>query len=224
MWELLATPALWLLGLLHGTVESWGVAISVLAVVAGGLRMAIRRASERRTRRQTAAQEALAPELEHIKRTHLNDRERLMQEISALYGRAGVNPLGGCMTSLLGWLLFAILGLSVYAAVRTEPELALAPFLWLPALGERDPLYLLPMITLVQAFLGWMLAGARARNAALRRFAIPTILLTLIVPVACFVLPSGLVLYVAIQRCWSVIIHPVLRGDRQEPTTPGPQT
>jgi YidC/Oxa1 family membrane protein insertase len=213
MWELLAAPALWVLRLLHPLLGDWGLAIVALALGAGVVGIVAGRAAKRRTQRHQDAMEALRPEIRRIQDQHA-DRARRQRELTDMYRRAGVNPMSGCMVALVAWLPFLLLALSVYAALRTDPELSRAGFLWLPALGDPDPHHALPAALGLHALIGWLVVVTRklpperptgpiAKLAAL--------LYVMILPIACIWLPAGLVLHEATRRIPGIAALPFLR-------------
>jgi len=184
----------------HAQVGDWGLSLSLFASIVAAIRIVVWRFEDRRRARRDAASAALEPELARVKRDHHRDPERLKQEIVRLYHRAGINPLGGCLTSLFSWLPFALIGLSVYAALRTDPALAQAPFLWLPSLGAPDPLYLLPLLLLAHGLLVSLLQPRPLRAAAARTPAkrVLVVAFMAILPAVCVVLPSGVAVYLLV--------------------------
>ena len=60
------------------------------------------------------------------------------EEIMALYKAHGVNPLAGCLPMLLP---FPIL-ITLFFVFRNTIEFRGVPFLWLPDLSLKDPLYI----------------------------------------------------------------------------------
>ncbi len=79
--------------------------------------------------RSMMAMQRVQPELKRLQTKYKGDRERLNQEMMALYQREGINPLGGCLPQLVQLPIFFILfrllrGLSFTpkGAVNFEPK------------------------------------------------------------------------------------------------------
>ena len=66
--------------------------------------------------------------------------------MGALYKEMGVNPLAGCLP-LLVQMPFLI---AIFYALQGYPyDQNYVQFLWLPSLGEPDPMYILPVLSAV---------------------------------------------------------------------------
>lgn len=73
------------------------------------------------------------------------NREKLNKKMMELYQREGVNPLGGCLPSLLQMPFLILLWRTILysaEAIHYSPG-----FLWLNDLSQPDPLYILVVIT-----------------------------------------------------------------------------
>ncbi|MBI2443163.1 MAG: YidC/Oxa1 family membrane protein insertase [Candidatus Levybacteria bacterium] len=57
----------------------------------------------------TKKMQAVSPELSKLKEKHKGDAKRLQQETMLLYQKHGVNPFGGCLPTLIQFLLFPAL-------------------------------------------------------------------------------------------------------------------
>lgn len=57
----------------------------------------------------TQKMQAVGPELSKLKERHKGDAKRLQQETMLLYKKHGVNPFGGCLPTLIQFLLFPAL-------------------------------------------------------------------------------------------------------------------
>ncbi len=81
-----------------------------------------------------AKMQALKPELDELKEKHKGDQQKLSAEQMKLYQQAGVNPLGGCLPSLLQ-LPFLI---AMYSFFPSALELRQKAFLWCKDLSSYD--------------------------------------------------------------------------------------
>jgi len=82
--------------------------------------------------------QALAPEIEELKKKYGEDAQEMQQQMMALYRERGVNPLAGCLPLLLQMPIF----IALYRMLYTTFELRGAPFiLWMQDLSQPDQLF-----------------------------------------------------------------------------------
>ena len=94
-----------LLGWLYDVWPSYGGSIILLTLV---IMTVLAPVTIRQTRSMMAMQR-LQPEIKKLKAKHGNDRERMNQEMMALYQANSVNPLGGCLPILVQMPIFLVL-------------------------------------------------------------------------------------------------------------------
>ncbi|MFO7917699.1 MAG: membrane protein insertase YidC [Anaerolineae bacterium] len=142
--------------------ESFVVAIAVFTVVLRGLTAPLH-VKQIRSTRKTAE---LQPKLSKLQEKYGGDKERLLQEQQKLYKEAGVNPLGGCLPTLVQFpiwiglyqsinsiladtpLELMQLGKNVYAGFEMISDIVplQSTFLWLD-LAKPDPTpFVLPVL------------------------------------------------------------------------------
>ncbi len=92
--------------------------------------------------RSQMKQMALQPEIKKIQEKYKEDPPKLQQEMMKAYKEAGVSPLGGCLPMLLP---FPIL-ITLFFVFQNTIEFRGVPFLWLPDLSLKDPLYIIPLL------------------------------------------------------------------------------
>jgi len=92
---------------------------------------------------------AVQPLLKEIQTKYKDNPERLQKEMMKLYKEHGFNPLGGCLPMLLPWPVL----IALFFVFQNTIELRGVPFLWIPDLSAKDPLYLLPIFLAVSMFL-----------------------------------------------------------------------
>jgi YidC/Oxa1 family membrane protein insertase len=92
---------------LHPFVGGAAAALAVVAftVAVRGLMMPLSLASLR----GMGARQRLAPEVAKLRRRHRTDQARLRREVAALYRRAGISPLRGCLPALVQTPFFMVL-------------------------------------------------------------------------------------------------------------------
>ena len=170
---------------------NWGLAIIVLTA-------AIRVPLFPLTHKSTVAMrrmQAIKPKMDAIQERYRERakkdpqvRNRMNQEVMALYKQEGVNPLGGCLPTLVQLpILWALYTLFAYAI-----ELRQAPFmLWVHDLSLKDPFYVLPVLMMASMFLQQRLAPQVGDPAQRRMF----MMMPLIFGIMFMNFPAGLVLY-----------------------------
>lgn len=176
---------------IHTFVGNWGVAIIVLTAAIRVLLFPLTHKSTVAMRRM----QQLKPKMDAIQGRYKERakkdptvRAKMNQEIMGLYKQEGVNPMGGCLPTLVQLpILWALYTLFAYAI-----ELRQAPFaLWIHDLSLKDPTYVLPILMTVSMFLQQKLAPQAGDPAQRRMF----LMMPLIFGVMFMSFPAGLVLY-----------------------------
>ncbi|MCK9380504.1 MAG: membrane protein insertase YidC [Sulfuritalea sp.] len=135
----IAAPLFWVLGAIHKLVGNWGWAIIGLTVLLKLLFFPLSAASYK----SMAKMRVLTPKLAKLKEAYGDDKQRLNQEMMALYKKEKVNPLGGCLPVLVQIPVF----ISLYWVLLGTVEMRNAPWLgWITDLSVKDPFYVLPLI------------------------------------------------------------------------------
>lgn len=111
-----------LLGWLYDVWPSYGGSIILLTLV---IMTALAPVTIRQTRSMMAMQR-LQPEIKKLKAKHGSDRERMNQEMMALYQANSVNPLGGCLPILVQMPIFLVLFQVVRGLTRRVTSVGLA--------------------------------------------------------------------------------------------------
>ena len=82
--------------------------------------------------------QALQPKMTEIREKYKKDPQKMQQEMSALYKKHKVNPVGGCLPMLLQIPVF----FALYKVLLVSIELRGAPFiLWITDLSAPDALF-----------------------------------------------------------------------------------
>jgi YidC/Oxa1 family membrane protein insertase len=92
--------------------------------------------------RAQMAQMRVQPLMQDIRTKHKDDPQKMQQEMMRLYKEHNVNPLAGCLPMLLP---FPIL-ITLFFVFQNTIEFRGVPFLWLPDLSLKDPLYMVPLL------------------------------------------------------------------------------
>ena len=190
----LGEKMLWLLRVFYGLTGIWGVAIILLTIVVKVLTLPLTFKQMTSMRKMKEIQ----PELEALKKKYADDRVRQAQEMQALFGRAGVKPLAGCLPMLVQLPIW----IALYAMLNTAVELYREPFLWLPDLTQQDPFYILPLAmgALMYFQMRMSPSGMDSEQARMMAWMMP-----IVFTVMMLFLPSGLGVYIFANVVLSLI-------------------
>jgi YidC/Oxa1 family membrane protein insertase len=190
---IVATPLFWLLSMLQGWVQNWGVAIILLTVLIKLAFFPLSAASYR----SMAKMRVMAPKLERLKQQYAEDRERLHKAMMELYKTEKINPMGGCLPILLQIPVF----MALYWAILYSVELRHAPFFgWIEDLSSPDPYYVLPLIMGASMLLQSKLNPKPADPMQAKIMQTMPIVFS----VMFFFFPAGLVLYSVVNNMLSI--------------------
>ena len=93
-----------------------------------------------------AKMKKLQPEMQRLKEIYPNDRQKMQQELMALYKKEGANPVAGCLPILVQIPIF----FSLYKVLFVTIEMYHAPFYgWIHDLSAPDPLGILTVFGLI---------------------------------------------------------------------------
>ena len=138
----LTKPMFRLLHWLHGAIGNMGWAIIALTFIIKALVFPLARKSYI----SMAKMKELQPEMEKLKETAGDDRQKLQQGMMALYKKEKVNPASGCLPILLQIPIF----FSLYKVIYVTIELYHAPwFGWIRDLSAPDPSSILNLFGLL---------------------------------------------------------------------------
>ncbi|MCY0988334.1 membrane protein insertase YidC [Nannocystis sp. ILAH1] len=185
---------IWLLRAFYNLTGVWGVAIILLTIVVKVLTLPLTFKQMRSMKKMREIQ----PELEDIKKKYGEDRVRQAQEMQALFQRAGVNPLAGCLPMLIQLPIW----IALYATLNTAVELYRVPFLWLPDLTQQDPYYILPLAMGALMYIQMKATPSGVDNEQARMMAW---MMPIIFTVMMLFLPSGLGVYIFANVLLSLI-------------------
>jgi len=92
----------------------------------------------------------LQPKINELKEKYKNNKQKLHQATMELYKKEGINPLGGCLPTLLQMPVF----FALYPVVGRAFELRQAMFIpyWIEDLSCPDPYYILPIAMGISMF------------------------------------------------------------------------
>ena len=190
MFSIVSKAFLWALKAINGLVHNYGLAIVLFTVI---LRVLLYPVNHKQMVSMKKMQ-AVQPKVEAIKRKYkkapkdMEERNKMNQEIMALYKTEGVNPAGGCLPLLVQlpilWAFYSLLSAAI--------ELRHAPFmLWIHDLSAKDPYYVTPVLMGVAMFIQQKMTPMSGSDAQKKIYLLMPILFTYMF----LQFPSGMVLY-----------------------------
>jgi YidC/Oxa1 family membrane protein insertase len=123
-------------------------------------------------------------------------KQKMNQELMALYRERGVNPASGCIPILLTLPVF----LAFYSLLTTAIELRGAPFIgWIHDLSQPDPYYVMPVLVgISQIVTQWMTPQAGVDPTQQKMMMImPIVLIFVFVST-----PAGALIYWLVGNVW----------------------
>ncbi len=144
----IVVPLMRLLRWVHGLVGNWGWAIVILTVMINMVMAPLRHYSIANGMKMAKMQPEMKVIQERYRKVPMMDprRQKMQEEMGALYAKHGMSMgtqmLVGCLPLLLTMpFLFAF-----YRVLMISVELRGAPFLWIPDLSQKDPLFVTPVL------------------------------------------------------------------------------
>jgi YidC/Oxa1 family membrane protein insertase len=145
MFAFIVVPLLRSLKWIHGFVGNYGWAIIILTGIINLLILPLRHKAVVSMRKVQEIQPEAKAIQERYAKLKATDpaRQKMNQEVMALYRERGVNPAAGCVPMLLP---FPIL-IAFYSLLTTAIELRGQPFIfWIHDLSAPDPFYVTPIL------------------------------------------------------------------------------
>jgi YidC/Oxa1 family membrane protein insertase len=145
MFDLLVVPLLRSLNWIHQYVGNYGWAIIALTVLINVVLFPLNHKSVVSMRKMQELQPQMKAIQDRYAKLKATDpaKQKMNQELMALYRERGVNPASGCIPLVLMMPVF----LAFYAMLQTAIELRGAPFVgWIHDLSAPDPYYVLPVL------------------------------------------------------------------------------
>ena len=179
----------------QGYVLNWGVAIILLTILVKVVLMPLTHKSFQSAEKM----KALKPEVDKLNEQFKDDPQAKQRETMALYKRNKVNPLGGCLPSLLQMPIW----FALFRTLRASPELYNAPFFgWIKDLSNPDPYFVTPLIMGVTMFLQQKMTPMTgdSQQAKMMLYFMPVMFTAMML-----FLPSGLTLYILVNTVLSIV-------------------
>lgn len=139
----------------------------------------------------------IQPYVKVLQERYKDDRQKMNEEMIALYRQHKVNPLGGCLPMLLQIPVF----IALYHALFFSIELRGAPFiLWIQDLSQSDPYFVTPVLMGATMYLQQKLTPSVADPIQQKIFLMMPILFTFLF----ITFPAGLVIYWTVNNLLTI--------------------
>lgn len=160
--------------------------------------------------RAQMAQMQVQPLMKELQEKYKDEPQKLQTEMMKLYKEHGVNPLAGCLPMMVPMpILFTL-----FFVFQGTIEFRGVPFLWLPDLSLKDPLYIIPLLMGVSMFLlSWI--GQRGMDQTNPQMKMMVYVLPVVFTVMFASFPSGLNLYYTTSNIASLPQQLYLSRERQ---------
>ena len=136
---------LWLFSFLFSIIPNYGIVILLFTLI---MKLVLLPLSSKQLKSARDMQR-LQPQIKELKDRYTDNPEKLNSETMALYKKAGVNPLGGCLPLFFQMPIF----FALYRALSMGFQFRAAPFaFWLKDLSSPDPIFILPIVMAVTMF------------------------------------------------------------------------
>ena len=139
----------------------------------------------------------LQPLIQELRRKHGKDQQRFTQEMTKLYREHKANPAGSCLPLLLQLPIF----IGVYSAVNalaTNPAADSGfstSFLWIPTLEASDPIYVLPILSILFQLIVSLMAMPKIQDPQQKIMTQTMLLMPIFFGYIAFTFHAGAVLY-----------------------------
>jgi len=193
--SLFSRPLFWMLSKVQKVISNWGWSIIAVTILIKLIFFPLTAKSAR----SMAKMKKVQPRLKMIQERYKDDRQKLQQEMMALYKKEKINPMAGCLPILIQFPFF----LGFYWLLIESVELRQQPWaMWITDLSSRDPLYILPVIYGIVMFFQMRIQPSQGMNPDIQR-------VMKFMPIAMTVLfaffPAGLLLYWVTNSIFTVV-------------------
>jgi len=201
IWGLIAKPLfVWLKWTYHHIIANWGWAIVLQTLIITLALMPLRIKQMKSMLKMQRIQPQIKSIQEKYKKYSLRDPRKaaMNEEISAIYKKEGVNPVGGGLPMLIQLPFLYAYYKMLYVAI----DLRHAPWLWIKDLSAADPLYLLPIFMVVTMLITQRMTPQVGMDPAQQKMM--NIMMPLMMGFIFFRLQAGLNLYYSLSNVISV--------------------
>ncbi len=199
MFDWLVVPLLRALKWVNGYVGNYGWSIIVLTVIINLVMFPLKHKSIISMRKMQELQPQMKAIQDRYAKLKVTDpgRQKMNEEVMALYKQHGTNPAAGCVPMLLTLPVLV----AFYAMLAVAIELRGAPFMgWIKDLSAYDPYFVTPVLMGVTMFVQQKLSPAVADPVQAKMM----LFMPLVFAGMLVYAPSGLVLYWTSSNLWAI--------------------
>lgn len=191
----ISQPLFKLLKFIHNYIGNWGFSIIIITFIVRGIMYPLTKAQYT----SMAKMRMLQPKIQAMRERLGSDKQRISQEMMALYKSEKVNPLGGCFPLVIQMPIF----LALYYMLMGSVELRHAPFaLWIHDLSSQDPYYIMPIIMGLTMYFIQKMSPTTVTDPMQQKI---MTFMPVIFTVFFLWFPSGLVLYYIVSNLVTII-------------------
>jgi YidC/Oxa1 family membrane protein insertase len=196
----IVVPLLTVLKWVNAFVGNYGWSIVILTVLINAVMFPLRHKSAVSMRKMQEIQPQVKAIQDRYAKLKATDpaKQKMNQELMALYKERGVNPASGCVPMLLTFpVLFAM-----WAMLQTSIELRGAPwFGWIHDLSRHDPFYVLPIVMGATQIWQQRITPATGADPAQQKM---MMFMPVIFTVMFLWLPAGAAIYYGVTNLWII--------------------
>jgi len=189
----IARPLFRFLKWTYGYVPNYGWAIVLMTVIINMVLFPLKLTGWRSMQKMQKVGPEIKSIQERYKKYGLRDprRQKMNEEVMAVYRREGINPMGSCWPMAVQMPIW----FALYRMLNVAIELRHAPWLWIRDLSAKDPYLVLPVTMAVTMYLMQKMTPATTADPAQQRMMqlMPIMFGGMFV---IFPISSGLVLYI----------------------------
>ena len=187
---MIVVPLLQSLKWVHGFVGNWGWSIVILTIIINLVTAPLRHKQVVSMRKMQEIQPEVKAIQDRYSKLKATDpaKQKMNQEMMALYREKKVNPAAGCVPMLLTFpIMFAM-----WAVLQVSIELRGQPWVgWIHDLSAPDPYYILPVLMVATQFLQQRMMPAAGVDPAQQKM---MMFMPLVMGFIFFSLPAGALL------------------------------
>ncbi len=193
----------WTLHWLHGVGLTWGLSIIGLTIIVRLILFPLT------WKQYKSAQEmqVIQPKLKALQQKYKKDRGKLQEETMKLYQEHHVNPFASCLPLILQLPIF----ISLFYAIRTEPDIAAATFMGI-SLGESSIILLILYVLTQIVSTELMLVTQSDKTQKMIMRAMPIVFVFFLSK-----FPAGLFVYWITTNLWTIGQQLVIRRTMPKP-------
>jgi YidC/Oxa1 family membrane protein insertase len=198
----IVVPLMRILRWVHAQVGNWGWAIVILTILINMVMAPLRHYSIANGMKMAKMQPEMKVIQERYRKVPMMDprRQKMQEEMAALYARDGMSMGTQMLMGCLPWLLTMPFLFAFYRVLMISVELRGASFLWIPDLSQKDPLFITPVAMGVSMYVMQKMTPTTMDPAQQRIMMLMPVMLAGMFLWA----PAGLNLYWLTANLWSL--------------------